>query len=276
MPKKIREQSFSTYQFSHVVGQLALERLLEKFDWMRFDPQHILIVGLTSGQEVELLKQRFTNAKIVVVDPAFNRLREEKATQEKVQHAFQSFPFREGLFDCIFSNGCFHHVIDPAQWMQDILRLLKPGGLFLFSCYGPATLSELQTAFSRIDTYPHAADFFDMHDLGDLMKKTGYENPALDQEVLTLTYQHLADVFQDLKESGETNQHPKRRLSLMTPRQLKALEHAYEVFRNPEGRLEVSVELIYGLGWKSLKPRYSANTQGVVSIPISSITRKSV
>lgn len=249
-------QAFSAYPFSSITAQIAFERLLEKFDWIRFEPKQILVLGATTGPEVAQLQQRFPQATISVAD-----------TVVDPSHLPDSV-------DCIISNCYLHHIAQPETWLVHPLTWLKPGGLFLFSCYGPATLSELQTAFARIDDYPHAADFFDMHDLGDVLRKGGYENPVMDQEVLSLTYQHLTDVFQDLKNGREANRHPARRRSLMTPRQLRALIQAYEVFRNEEGRLVVSVELIYGLAWKPARMGYSKNKEGVVSIPISSVKRK--
>jgi malonyl-CoA O-methyltransferase len=93
----------------------------------------------------------------------------------------------------------------------------------------------------------------------------------MDQEIITLTYRALSDVFQDLNNMGETNQHRERRRSLMTPRQLRALQEAYEVFRNDEGNLVVSVELIYGMGWKREK-KLQKNTSEIC-IPVSEIKR---
>ena len=37
-------------------------------------------------------------------------------------------------FDCIISTECFEHDCFYPQTLQNIIRMLKPGGLFLFSC----------------------------------------------------------------------------------------------------------------------------------------------
>lgn len=38
-----------------------------------------------------------------------------------------TFPDRS--FDCVFSHSCFEHLTDPAQVMQQVARVLRPGGL---------------------------------------------------------------------------------------------------------------------------------------------------
>lgn len=40
----------------------------------------------------------------------------------------------DGTFDCIISTECFEHDQYYAQTIQNILRMLKPGGMFMFTC----------------------------------------------------------------------------------------------------------------------------------------------
>ena len=56
---------------------------------------------------------------------------------------------------------------------QLALRVLAPGGLLMFSTFGPDTLKELRAAFSRVDQHPHVSRFVDLHDIGDILVKRG-------------------------------------------------------------------------------------------------------
>jgi SAM-dependent methyltransferase len=38
-------------------------------------------------------------------------------------------PIREGSFDCVFCTGTLEHVCDPRKAVQELLRILKPGGI---------------------------------------------------------------------------------------------------------------------------------------------------
>ena len=43
-------------------------------------------------------------------------------------------------FDTIISVNSFEHDAEYKQSLLNIVRILKPGGLFVFSCSGPGTL----------------------------------------------------------------------------------------------------------------------------------------
>jgi malonyl-CoA O-methyltransferase len=66
--------------------------------------------------------------------------------------------------------------------------VLRPGGLLLFSTFGPDTLKELRAAWRAADGHTHVSRFIDMHDLGDALVRAGLGEPVMDMEHLTLTY----------------------------------------------------------------------------------------
>jgi len=39
-------------------------------------------------------------------------------------------PFQEGLFDRVFCVATLHHLPEPERGLQEMVRVLKPGGLF--------------------------------------------------------------------------------------------------------------------------------------------------
>jgi len=43
----------------------------------------------------------------------------------------ESLPFRTGSFDCIFCFSALRHILDLERVLQEVSRLLKPGGLFI-------------------------------------------------------------------------------------------------------------------------------------------------
>lgn len=46
----------------------------------------------------------------------------------------KDLPFSDNYFDTIISTECFEHDPEYKQSMQKIYKMLKPGGLFLFTC----------------------------------------------------------------------------------------------------------------------------------------------
>lgn len=46
----------------------------------------------------------------------------------------RNLPFSDASFDTIVSTECFEHDMNYNESVKTIIRLLKPGGLFLFTC----------------------------------------------------------------------------------------------------------------------------------------------
>ena len=87
-----------------------------------------------------------------------------------------------------------------AEWH----RVLKVGGLLMFSCFGPDTLQELRAAFAEVDLAPHTLPFVDMHDFGDQLVEAGFAEPVMDMEKITVTYDHADKLLADARALAAT------------------------------------------------------------------------
>lgn len=60
-----------------------------------------------------------------------------------------ALPFEDASFDLVLSQNVFHHIPDWRTAAEEVARVTRPGGLFLFSdISGPGTLMRL---FSRLE-----------------------------------------------------------------------------------------------------------------------------
>ncbi len=73
-----------------------------------------------------------------------------------------------------YSNWFLQYL--PDATFKEFSRILKPGGVVIFSTLGPDTLKELRAAFTGVDGYEHVNQFIDMHDIGDALVKHGLTN----------------------------------------------------------------------------------------------------
>jgi SAM-dependent methyltransferase len=76
----------------------------------------------------------------------------------------KDLPFPDETFDVIVSTECFEHDPEYEQSFQKILKMLKPGGLFVFTCASTKRPEHGTRRTSRGDSYGTIAGIPDMQD----------------------------------------------------------------------------------------------------------------
>jgi len=176
----------------------------------------------------------------------------------------ERLPLASGGVGLVWSNLALQWINEPQRAFAEMHRVLAPGGLVLFSSFGPDTLKELRAAFGGIDRQPHVHRFIDLHDVGDLLVASGFADPVMDMEVVTLTYAGVRELMRDLKAIGAHNMTRGRPAGLRGRSLLERVARNYEAFRR-DGRLPATFEVIYGHAWKPV-PRVSPTGRPVIDI----------
>ena len=257
-------------------------RLLERLDYCRLAPKTILDLGCGTGQAIGALMRRYPKARVIALDFAFGMLRLARRrgtwlNRPRVVCAdAEVLPLADGCVDLIVSNATLQWCNDLDRTFSDLLRVLRPGGLLMFSSFGPDTLKELRAAWAAADGqrpgHVHVSPFADMHDVGDALVRARFADPVMDAEHLTLTYPGLRDLMRDLKGIGAHNAGRDRPRGLTGPRRLAALEAAYETHRR-DGRLPATYEVVYGHAWAPELAARGRHTDDGFAIPVGAIGR---
>ena len=258
-------------------------RLLERLDYIRLQPHTIADIGTGTGHLSKALAQRFKKARVIATDLAPNMVRAARrhaAPLARLLHR-QSFvccdaerlPFAPQAVDMIFSNLTLQWCSDLDKVFAEFRRLLKPGGLALFSTFGPDTLKELRDSWAAADKAVHVGAFIDMHDIGDALLRSGFADPVMDAERFTLTYADVYGVMNELKALGAHNAATGRPRTLTGKGRLRAMAAAYERYRD-NGILPASFEVVYGLAWAPAVSTVNTREEGVVKIPLSALQRR--
>jgi hypothetical protein len=95
-----------------------------------------------------------------------------------------------------------HLVDDPLALMQQWHRALAVDGFLMFSTLGPGSMQGLRQVYARLGWPTPHAPFVDMHDLGDMLVHTGFADPVMDQEILTLTWPDADALLGELRTLG--------------------------------------------------------------------------
>jgi malonyl-CoA O-methyltransferase len=262
----------ATYEAHAVLQAEVGARLLDRLDGIALAPERVLDVGSGPGRGSEVLRARFPGASVVALDVALPMLR---AAALRGPPAFarvggdaQALPFADASIDLVHSNLCLQWCDDPGLAIAEFARVLKPGGLLLFTTFGPATLHELRTAFASADATPHVGRFVDMHDIGDALLTTGFRDPVLERDDFTLTYADALTLMRELRAIGATNADAKRQRTLTGKAHLKRVVDAYEAFRI-DGVLPATYEVVYAQA-RAPEPGQPRRTPGgeIASFPI--------
>ena len=271
------ERAAASYDAAAVLQHEVCKRMNERLDLIKHQPATLLDAGSGTGNALPALRARYPQARLVAFDLAFTMLqrgRERIATpwwksvlKQKggaVCGDIEQLPLASGSVDMVWSNLALQWMNDPDKAFGEFHRVLAPGGLLMFSTFGPDTLKELRTAFASVDQHTHVSRFIDLHDIGDILVKRGFADPVMDMEPFTLTYSDVRALMHDLKAIGAHNVTHDRPPGLTGRARLAAVMAAYEPQRR-DGKLPATFEVVYGHAWKPL-PRVTASGKKIIDI----------
>ncbi|MBK2125130.1 hypothetical protein [Fangia hongkongensis] len=195
------------------------DRLIDRLGFIKISPQAIYLEGVFSDVQKQSLQARYQGAKFV--------------------------DDLNGKVDLILSNACIHLAENIAGALERYQNALSKNALLLFSSFGSTTLQEITEAWRKSGDYvPHINQMLDMHDIGDILLKHQFKDPVVDSETLSLSYENLSTLFQDVREINEPLADTKMRKTLTGKNRWNAFCDALQ-----EGGSVVSYEFIYGCAY---------------------------
>lgn len=248
------DRAASSYDEFAVLQREVADRLIERLDYIRCDPRLILDLGAGTGYCTRALAKRYKKARVLGFDLAASMLqqaRKQSGWFHREHYAVadaEQLPLADNSVDMVFSSLTFQWC-DMAHTFAECRRVLKPGGLLMFTSFGPTTLQELREAWMQVDASVHVHDFQDLRIVGDALVAARLALPVMDTETLTLTYSTVVEVLHDLKMIGATNASASRQRGLLGRERYSRFLQAYEVFRQADKRYPASYEIVYGHAW---------------------------
>lgn len=271
-------KSAATYNQVSVLQKEVASRLIERLDLMTMVPESVLDLGSGTGFCSEKLLARYPKANLYSVDIAQGMLtyaRSQKSWFSKFrqkQHFIcgdaEALPLKKNTVDMAVSSLALQWCFNQNAVFENLYRVLKPGGLLMFSTLGPDTLKELRQSWAVVDDKSHVSGFYDMHDVGDALIRAGFADPVMDVEHIQLTYDNVSDLMKDLKALGSRNAVSGRSRALTGKQKFKGMVQAYEQFRKDD-RLPATYEVVYGHAWIPEQKRDFIKPEREFPIPVT-------
>lgn len=249
------DRASGSYDAAAALQERVRHELLGRLDELKVEPRFILDLGAGTGHGARALKRRFPGATVIASDIAPGMLQQAKQQSrwlrrfERVRADAYALPFADGAFDLVFSSLMLQWCDDLDAVFGEIARVLKPGGLLLFSTFGPGTLAELRDAWALAgDARNHVNHFFDPQALGSALMQASLAEPVLDVDRIVGRYPDVMSLMRELKAIGAHNVTQGRARGLTGPRRLAAMTQAYETQRR-DGKLPATWEIIHASAW---------------------------
>lgn len=152
--KKSFNASACTYDhYAGLQGAMGA-RLLALADLPAGTAARMLDIGMGTGNLTAQLMAAYPSAQVHGCDIAFNMIAHARG---KLAHApllfpvadAEQLPYASSAFDLVASNFAYQWLDQWRDALDEVMRVLRPGGLFIFSAFGHNTFCELRQAFTR-------------------------------------------------------------------------------------------------------------------------------
>lgn len=240
--KKQARRAFSRHRGGAEVFAEIGERLASRLDETGAEPSLIIDAGGNGAQ----MRARYPSAQVLAADFAAERLAKARGVWQACAD-IESLPVQSGAADMWWSNMCLEWT-DADKALSEAARALRPqSGLLVFSTSGRDTFREARAVFAEGG---RVHDFWDMHDLGDLLARRGFSEPVLETEYITLTYRSASDFFADIRAAGCACALQDRQRGMLGKDRWRAALEEYESRFSRDGKIFATLEIIYAVSWR--------------------------
>ncbi len=168
----------------------------------------------------------------------------------------EPLPLEPASLDLVVSSLALQFVNDLPGMLAQIIRALKPDGLFLAAMIGGDTLTELRQSFAAAESEieggvsPRVAPFVDLRDAGALLQRAGFALPVTDVDRIMVRYDNAFALMRDLRRMGATNILVERRRKLTRRATMLRMADIYrERFSDFDGRIRATFDVVWMSGW---------------------------
>lgn len=180
-----------------------------------------------------------------------------------------------GHVDLVISLLHLHNINDLPGALFQLKQVLKTDGLFIGAVFGGETLKPLRHVLYGLDDKhlggitARVSPFADYSQLAGLLQRTGYAQPVVDKDRVTVSYTKGETLINDLRDMGETNS--------LTSRETRYIGKAYyeDIISQFEERnpFEVNFEILWMTGWSPHESQQKPLKPGSAQISLTQVLK---
>ena len=175
----------------------------------------------------------------------------------KVFSPFEKISFKEESFDLVVCNFCFHNISSKIEYLKNLKKILKNGGLLICNYFGEDSLVELKNSFILTDEKIYGGSFLrfpknlKLVEFSGMLANQGFSEIITEKINFEIFYNNVFQILKDIKGIGEDGfkNEKKKKISRLY---LKELDKVYKNnFSNADSKLQVTCEIVSSSSWKN-------------------------
>ncbi len=199
----------------------------------------------------------------------------------KIDVANDMLPVTPHSYDAVLSQLVLHNLNDPAVMLQQYFFALQPDGVFVGCVLGGDSLQELRDVLAEAEqemyggVSPRVHPMLAVQDMAGLLQTTGFALPVADVDRVIVTYTDLKTLLADLRGLGQSNVLRRRRMQPVGKRFWQRVERLYhERYSDARGRLIVTLDVIYLLGWAPHPSQPQPKARGSATVQLGTALKR--
>ncbi|WP_087018691.1 malonyl-ACP O-methyltransferase BioC [Thaumasiovibrio subtropicus] len=231
-------------EFQRRVGHALLDRL-PYFD----RPQHVIDVGCGTGYFSSQLRDKGHNVTCVDLSQAMLDVANQRCGEsvDYLQADAENLPLPSNSIDIAFSSLALQWCSDLSVPLQEMRRVVRPGGIIAFTTLVDGSLKELSEAWASVDSYQHINEFLSEKLIKVALAQAGLSAEPVEFVPIVQYYASAKALMRDLKGIGANHVPQARRPGLSGRRAIDQVEQAYQQYRHDNNLLPATYQVCFGV-----------------------------
>jgi malonyl-CoA O-methyltransferase len=256
-----------SYDQSALLQQKVAGEAVDQVKSLGLYPAHVLDIGTGTGYIALALQKLFPDATIQACDIAFGMV---VVAQAKAARLFckcpdfinadaEVLPYRRERFDLVISSLTYQWLDDWRGAFREVNRVLRPGGVFLFTTLGSKTLFELRDSYTRSfrasgnSGTPHLHTFIEGAALQRTLFEEGFPDSTVRSRCERQYHRGVKDLLLTLRAIGAQNATLPDPVGLGKPKVLRRMIDIYEGHYGDGLTIPATYQLLFALGKKGTR-----------------------